>query len=85
MKSMPSWASRTQAFAISSSVPNRPMGCWDRKNASAAAGSGAPANTSETIGVTIVPGQIAFTRTPVPASSSAVERVIWAIAPLLVL
>ena len=52
-------------------------------SASSASGSSTPSNSARNIGVSVVPGQTAFTRMPHEANSAAALRVIARIAPLV--
>jgi hypothetical protein len=63
--------SQTAASAISSEVPSRPPG-WLARIMRSAAGSCMKARS---MGVSTLPGQIAFTRTPLRAFSTAAVRV----------
>ena len=70
--------------AISSGVPSRPIGYLRTVSASLAARSPCPRASSSgyAMGVNTVPGQIAFTRMPRCARSTAIERVSEITAPL---
>src|SRR3972149_2644908 len=73
------------AWAISSGLPRRPIGWKDLKSSSAAFLSPNCSNKPSTIGVTIVPGQIAFTRIPLLEYSRAILLVSCVTAPFVAL
>ena len=67
--------------ATSRGVPNRLNGEAASYSRRRAAGSSARSRNESVNGVSMIPGQTQFTRTPRGATSSASERVNWRSAP----
>src|SRR5919204_317119 len=76
-------ARKTATEATSSGRHNRPSGCDTSCSRRAAAGSGIESMKPRSIGVSTEPGQIALTRIPSGAQSSASARASWTAAPFV--
>ena len=73
------------AWATSSAVTSRPMGCRASSAARSSSGSGAASRRRATHGVSAVPGATPLTRIPSAMWSAAIARVSAYSAPLLAL